>query len=111
MVVYTVRVVCMGCAHVVHKLCVAWCVPFVGVLDEQAGQQGLGVRRQRSGELDVLHQDELKQLLVVLVVEGQPAAHHLVRHHAQTPPVHRPAVVVVLQDLQTGARSEGVERP
>ena len=95
--------------YVVYTLCGVWCVPFVGVLDEQAGQQGLGVRRQRSGELDVLHEDELKQLLVVLVVKGQPAAHHLVRHHAQTPPVHRPTIVVVLQNLQSVGRSERVQ--
>lgn len=75
-------------------------VPFVGVFDEQAGQQRLGVRGQRARELDVLHEYEFKQLLVVLVVEWQASTHHLVRHHTQTPPVHRPAVVIVLQDLQ-----------
>ena len=75
--------------------------PFVGVFDEQAGQQRLGVGRQSARKLDVLHEDELEQLLVVLVVEGKSAAHHLVRHHAQTPPVHRPTVVVVLQDLRS----------
>lgn len=36
---------------------------------------------------------------MVLVVERQSTAHHLVRHHTQTPPVHCPTVVVVLQDL------------
>ena len=80
--------------------------PFVGVFDEQAGQQRLGVGGQRAGELDVLHEDELEQLLVVLVVERQPAAHHLVRHHTQTPPVHRPPVVVVLQDLRRGDKTQ-----
>lgn len=74
-------------------------LPFVGVFDEQAGQQRLGVRGQRARELDVLHEYEFKQLLVVLVVEWQASTHHLVRHHTQTPPVHRPAVVIVLQDL------------
>lgn len=73
--------------------------PFVGVFDEQAGQQRLGVGGERARELDVLHEDEFKQFLVVLVVERQSATHHLVRHHAQTPPVHRPAIVVVLEDL------------
>lgn len=76
------------------------CVPFVGVLDEQPRQQRLGVGRQRSGELDLLHEDELKQLLVVLVVERQAATHHLIHHHTQTPPVHCPPVVVVLQHLR-----------
>lgn len=82
--------------------------PFVGVFDEQTGQQRLGVCRQSARELDVLHQDELKQLLMVLVVERQPATHHLIGHHTQTPPVHRPTVVVVLQDLWggEGRRSE-----
>lgn len=69
--------------------------PFVGVFDEQAGQQRLGISRQRARELDVLHEDELKQLLVVLVVERQSAAHHLVHHHAKTPPIHGAAIVVV----------------
>lgn len=77
-------------------------LPFVGVLDEQPRQQRLGVCRQRPWELDLLHEDQLEQFLVVLVVERQAATHHLVRHHAQTPPVHRPPVVVVLQHLETG---------
>lgn len=73
--------------------------PLLGVLLEQAGQQGLGLGRQVLGEADLLHEDQLKETLVVLVVEGQPAAHHLVHDHAQPPPVHRSTVVVVLQHL------------
>ncbi len=80
--------------------------PFVGVFDEQAGQQGLGVGRQSAWELDVLHEDELKQLLMVLVVERQSSTHHLIRNHTQTPPVHRPTVVVVLQDLRRVERKK-----
>jgi len=76
-------------------------LPLFGVFLEQTGQQGFGVRRERSREADVLHQDELEQTLVILVIERQPAAHHLVHHHSQTPPVHRTAVVVVLQHLHT----------
>lgn len=43
--------------------------PFVRVFDEEAGQQRLCVRGQRARQLDVFHEDELKQLLMVLVVE------------------------------------------
>ena len=75
--------------------------PFVGVFDEQTGQQGLGVCRQSARKLYVLHEDELKKLLVVLVVERQSAAHHLVRHNTQTPPIHSSTIVVVLQHLRT----------
>lgn len=75
------------------------CRPLLGVLLEQAGQQGLGLGRQVLGEADLLHEDQLKEALVVLVVEGQPAAHHLVHDHAQPPPVHCSTVVVVLQHL------------
>lgn len=71
----------------------------LGVLLEQASQQGLGLGGQVLGEADLLQEDQLKETLVVLVVEGQPAAHHLVHDHAQTPPVHRSTVVVVLQHL------------
>ena len=74
-------------------------LPLLGVLFEQAGEQGPALRAQGAWETDVLHEDELKQLLVVLVVEGQPTTHHLVHDHAQTPPVHRPAIVIVLQNL------------
>ena len=33
------------------------------------------------------------------VIERKSANHHLVHHHPDSPPVHGPAVVVVLQDL------------
>lgn len=89
------------CVHLSLYLCVRVCVPFVRVLDEQPWQQRLGVGRQGSWELNLFHEDELEQLLVVLVVERQATAHHLVRHHTQTPPVHRPPIVVVLQYLMT----------
>ena len=84
-------------------------LPLLRVLLQQACQQGLGLGGQVLGEADLLHQDELKEALVVLVVEGQPAAHHLVHDHAQAPPVHRPAVVVVLQHLRATPR--GAEEP
>jgi hypothetical protein len=75
-------------------------VPLLGVLDEQAGEQCLGILGQGAWELDLLQQDELKQHVVVAVIEGQAAAHHLVHDHARAPPVHRPPVVIVLQHLQ-----------
>lgn len=36
---------------------------------------------------------------MVLVVERQSAAHHLIHHYPQTPPVHSTAIVVVFQHL------------
>lgn len=36
---------------------------------------------------------------MVLVVKRQTAAHHLIHDDTQAPPVHRPAVVVIFQDL------------
>ena len=43
---------------------------------------------------------------MVLVVERQSAAHHLVRHHAQAPPVHGSAVVIVFKDLRRDASKQ-----
>lgn len=40
---------------------------------------------------------------MILVVEGQPAAHHLVHDHTQPPPVHRPAIIIVLKNLKEKA--------
>ena len=73
--------------------------PLLRVLLKQPSKQGLGLRAERAREADLLHEDEFEEALVILVVEGQAAAHHLVHDHAQPPPVHRPAVVVVLQHL------------
>jgi len=70
-------------------------VPLFGVLFQQAGQQGLGLRRQVPGEADLLHENEFKQTLMVLVVERQTAAHHLIHNYTEAPPVHRPAVVII----------------
>lgn len=75
-------------------------IPLFGVLLEQASQQGLGLGRQVPGEADLLHEDELKQTLMVLVVERQTAAHHLIHDYTQTPPVHCPAIVIIFQDLR-----------
>ncbi|KAG8143730.1 hypothetical protein E2320_000909 [Naja naja] len=60
-----------------------------------AGQQGLGFRAEGAGEADLLQEDQLEEALMVLAVEGQPAAHHLVHDHAQAPPVHGPAIIVL----------------
>lgn len=56
--------------------------PLLGVLLEQASQQGLRLWSQVLGEADLLHEDKLKQTLMVLIVKGQPATHHLVHDHA-----------------------------
>lgn len=75
-------------------------LPLHRVFLQKTREQRTSLRAEGPREADVLHEDELKQLLVVLVVEGQPAAHHLVHHHPETPPVHSTAVVVVFQDLE-----------
>lgn len=48
--------------------------PLFGVLLEQSSQQGPGLMAQDLWEADVLHEDDLKELHVVLVLEGQVAA-------------------------------------
>lgn len=40
--------------------------------------------------------DELEELFMVGVKEGQPANHHLIKAHAIAPPVDAAAVVVLL---------------
>lgn len=37
---------------------------------------------------------------MILVIKGQSAAHHLIHDYTQTPPVHCPAIVVVLKNLR-----------
>lgn len=76
--------------------------PLLGVLLEQPCEQGLGLGAECAWEADLLQEDEFEEALVVLVVEGQAAAHHLVHDHAQPPPVHRPAIVIVFQHLGWG---------
>lgn len=75
-------------------------LPLHRVFLEKAREQRARLWAERAGKADVFHEDELKQLFMVLVVKRQPAAHHLVHHHAKTPPVHSTAVVVVLQHLR-----------
>lgn len=48
--------------------------PLFGILLEQLSQQGLGLRAQDLWEADILHEDEIEELLMVLVVEGQVTA-------------------------------------
>lgn len=69
--------------------------PLFRVLLQKTSQQGLGFGGQIPGETDLLHENEFKQTLVVLVVERQPATHHLIHDYAQTPPVHCPSVVII----------------
>ena len=44
-------------------------------------------------------EDVVVHLGDVAAVEGREAVHHLVGDHSQTPPVHRPAVVLFLEHL------------
>lgn len=69
--------------------------PLHWVFLEKAREQRACLRAQCPREADVFHENELKQLLVILVVERQSAAHHLIHYHPQTPPVHSTAIVVV----------------
>ena len=69
--------------------------PLHRVFLQKAREQRACLWAECAREADVLHEDELEQLLVVLVVEWQSATHHLVHHHPQTPPVHSTAIVVV----------------
>lgn len=69
--------------------------PLHWVFLQETREQGTRFRTQSARETDVFHEDELEQFLMVLVVEGESAAHHLVHDHTKTPPVHGAAVVVV----------------
>ncbi|KAM8918793.1 LOW QUALITY PROTEIN: uncharacterized protein AAEQ78_026265 [Lycaon pictus] len=80
--------------------------PLLGVLLKQPSKQGLGLGAECAREMDLLYEDEHEEALVVLVVEGQAAAHHLVHDHAQPPPVHRAALV--LSSSTSGARYSGI---
>ncbi len=42
---------------------------------------------------------------MVLIVERQSATHHLIHDHTETPPVHRTAVIIVLQHLRTNTHT------
>lgn len=47
----------------------------------------------------VIVEDGLKQVVLVVGLEGGLPSHHLVHQHPQRPPVHRGAVLQLLQDL------------
>lgn len=89
-----------GATGVVQGTTHSQATPLLRVLLQQSSQQGLGLWPKCSWEADLLHEDELKEALMILVVEGQAATHHLVHDHAQPPPVHRTPVVIVLQHLE-----------
>ena len=58
-----------------------------------------------------LHQNHFKEFFMVTRVERQSAAHHLVHDDPDPPPVHSPAVVIVLEDLGCqvlGGSTEGL---
>ena len=60
---------------------------------------------------NVVMEDGLKQIVLVVGLEGGLTSHHLVHQHPQGPPVHRGAVLQLLQDLfgtrATSASTEG----
>ncbi len=101
-------------AHDVLGVLGAAAEPLVRVLGQQAAEQVLGLLRQIARELDLLHEDQLEEDVMVAVVERQPAAHHLVHDDAQAPPVDGAAVVVVLEHLGRqvlGRAAERLRRP
>ena len=57
---------------------------------------------------DVVVEDALKEVVLVVGLEGRLPRHHLVHQHAQRPPVHRRTVVQLLQDLREGGRKRGL---
>ena len=88
--------------------------PLVRVFRQKTAEKVLRFLRERSRELDLLHEDELEQDVVVAVVERQPAAHELVHDDAEAPPVHRSPVVVVLEHFRRevlGRPAERLRRP
>ena len=48
----------------------------------------------------LFNEDELEHDLMVVVVEREPPAHHLVHDDAHAPPVHGAPVVAVLEHLK-----------
>lgn len=75
--------------------------PLVRIFRQETAEKILGFLRQRSRELDLLHEDELEQDVVIAVVERQTATHELVHDDAEAPPVHRSAVVVVFEHFRS----------
>ncbi len=70
------------------------------VLLQESGEEPPGQLGHLGGEAHRLHQDELEHGLVVVVVEGEAAGHHLVHDDADAPPVDGAPVVHVLQHLR-----------
>lgn len=51
--------------------------------------------------------DRLKQLVLIITMEGGLANQHLVQQHSKRPPVHREGVLLTQQDLKvTGRQGE-----
>ena len=66
-------------------------------------EYGDGLPGEPDGVEDVVVEDALEEVVLVVGLEGRLPRHHLVHEHAQRPPVHRRAVVQLLQDLQRQA--------
>ena len=58
-----------------------------------------GLRGEPGRNLDLLGQNEAKQLLVVAAAERKDARHHLKGDNAKPPPVDGAAIVAVLDNL------------
>ena len=56
-------------------------------------------KRRRERDRETHNKDEFKKDFVVSGVKRQTATHHLVHDHTHSPPVHCPAIVIVLQHL------------
>lgn len=82
--------------------------PLLWVFLKQSWQQRFCLRSKCTRKTDLIHEDQFKEFLMILVVEGQPAAHHLVHDYTQPPPVHRPAIIIVLKNLRESSREPKV---
>lgn len=74
--------------------------PILRLFHQQSSQQIARICGDIPRELDLLHQDQREQDVVITVVERQPAAHHLVHYDSGAPPVHGQPVIVVLEHLR-----------
>lgn len=58
----------------------------------------------------VIVEDGLKQVVLVVSLEGGLPGHHLIHQHPQGPPVHGGAILQLLQDLRSDVVRSPTER-
>lgn len=60
-----------------------------------------GLFAEPHGIQDVIMENRLKKVILIISFKRRLASHHLIHQHTQSPPVHRRAVLKLLQDLRT----------